>query len=197
MLTAPRVYFAMANDKLFFKKLAEVHPRFGTPAAAVLALGVWSCVLALAGGFAKLADGVIFIGWIFYGLGAAAIFPIRRANKGKHIPYRVPGYPVTPLLFVLAALALVGNAIYAAVKDPHAVHLPAGRVGVACCSACRLSFSGAANKRDNPQSNQSNDSGSISTSTAVCGISFASQNESAPLKSFVNTDRFVDFSKNW
>ncbi|HEY1471517.1 MAG TPA: APC family permease [Candidatus Acidoferrum sp.] len=119
MLTAPRVYFAMANDKLFFKQFAEVHPRFGTPAAAVLALGVWSCVLALAGGFAKLADSAIFIGWIFYGLGAAAIFPIRRASHGKQIPYHVPGYPVTPLLFVLAALALVGNAIYAAVKDPH------------------------------------------------------------------------------
>jgi basic amino acid/polyamine antiporter, APA family len=119
MLTAPRVYFAMANDGLFFKQLAVVHPRFGTPAAAVLALGVWSCVLALVGGFAKLAGSAIFIGWIFYGLGAAAIFPIRLAKKGVPIPYRVPGFPVTPLLFVLAAMALVGNAIYAAVKDPH------------------------------------------------------------------------------
>jgi APA family basic amino acid/polyamine antiporter len=118
ILTAPRVFFAMANDKLFFKKLAEVHPRFGTPAAAVLALGVWSCVLASASGFAKLANGAIFIGWIFYGLGAASIFPVRRANQGRPIPYRVPGYPVTPFLFVLAALSLVGNAIYAAVADP-------------------------------------------------------------------------------
>jgi APA family basic amino acid/polyamine antiporter len=119
MLTAPRVFFAMANDNLFFKKLAEVDPRFGTPAAAVLALGVWSCALASAAGFAKLASGAIFIGWIFYGLGAASIFPIRRANTGKPIAYRVPGYPLTPLLFVLAALAIVGNAIYAAIKDPH------------------------------------------------------------------------------
>jgi APA family basic amino acid/polyamine antiporter len=119
MLTAPRVFFAMANDNLFFKKLAEVDPRFGTPAAAILALGAWSCVLASAAGFAKLAGGAIFIGWIFYGLGAASIFPIRRAIGGKPIPYRVPGYPFTPLLFVLAALAIVGNAIYAAVKDPH------------------------------------------------------------------------------
>jgi APA family basic amino acid/polyamine antiporter len=118
ILTAPRVFFAMANDKLFFRKLSEVHPRFGTPAAAVLALGVWSCVLASVGGFAKLANGAIFIGWIFYGLGAASIFPIRRTNKGRVIPYRVPGYPFTPLLFVLAALSLVGNAIYAAVADP-------------------------------------------------------------------------------
>jgi APA family basic amino acid/polyamine antiporter len=119
LLTAPRVFFAMANDNLFFKKLAEVHPRFGTPAAAVLILGAWSCVLSLAGEFAKLANGAIFIGWIFYGLAAAAIFPIRRINRGKEIPYRVPGYPFTPLIFVLAAASIVGNAIIAAMRDPH------------------------------------------------------------------------------
>jgi len=119
MLTAPRVFFAMSNDDLFFKKLAEVHPRYGTPAAAVLALGIWSAVLAIVGEFAKLTNGAIFIGWIFYGLGAAAIFPIRRASKAKALPYRVPSYPFTPLIFVLAAAAIVGNAIYAAVVDPH------------------------------------------------------------------------------
>jgi APA family basic amino acid/polyamine antiporter len=119
MLTAPRVFFAMANDHLFFKKLAEVHPRFGTPAAAILVLGVWSCILALVGGFAILTTGAIFIGWIFYALGAAAIFPIRRANRGQPVPYRIPFYPFTPLIFVLAAAAIVGNAIYAAFIDPH------------------------------------------------------------------------------
>jgi basic amino acid/polyamine antiporter, APA family len=118
MLTAPRVFFAMAKDKLFFKKLAEVHPRFGTPAYAVLALGIWSCVLASAAGFAKLASGAIFIGWIFYGLGAASIFPIRRANPERYLPYRVPGYPFTPFIFVLAAAAIVGNAVYAAFRNP-------------------------------------------------------------------------------
>jgi APA family basic amino acid/polyamine antiporter len=118
ILTAPRVFYAMANDNLFFKKLADVHPRFLTPAAAIVALGVWSAVLACAGKFAELIGGVIFIGWIFYGLGAAAIFPLRRAAKGAAIPYRVPGYPWTPLLFVLAAAAIVGNAIAAAVTDP-------------------------------------------------------------------------------
>ncbi len=118
MLTAPRVFYAMAKDELFFKKLAHVHPRFGTPAVAVLALGAWSCILASVGEFAKLANGAIFIGWIFYGLGAAAIFPIRRATKGREVPYRVPGYPFTPLLFVGAALAIVGNAIFAAAQNP-------------------------------------------------------------------------------
>jgi basic amino acid/polyamine antiporter, APA family len=118
MLTAPRVFYAMANDNLFFKKLAEVHPHFRTPAAAVIALGVWSAILACAGKFAELIGGVIFIGWIFYGLGAAAIFPVRRASQGKPIPYRVPGYPFTPFLFVLAAAAIVANAIYLAFRDP-------------------------------------------------------------------------------
>jgi APA family basic amino acid/polyamine antiporter len=111
-------FSAMANDNLFFKKLAEVHPRFQTPAAAIVALGTWSAVLACAGKFADLIGGVIFIGWIFYGLGAAAIFPLRRAGKSVAIPYRVPGYPWTPLLFVLAAAAIVGNAIFVAIHKP-------------------------------------------------------------------------------
>jgi basic amino acid/polyamine antiporter, APA family len=118
ILTAPRVFYAMANDNLFFKSLAEVHPRFRTPAAAIIALGIWSAVLACAGKFAELIGGVIFIGWIFYGLGAAAIFPLRRASKGQPIPYRVPGYPFTPFIFVLVAAAIVGNAIYLAFRDP-------------------------------------------------------------------------------
>jgi basic amino acid/polyamine antiporter, APA family len=118
MLTAPRVFYAMSNDNLFFKKLAEVHPRFRTPAAAVIALGVWSAVLACAGKFAELIGGVVFVGWIFYGLGAAAIFPLRHKSQGQPIPYRVPGYPFTPFVFVLAAAAIVGNAIYLAFRDP-------------------------------------------------------------------------------
>ncbi len=121
ILTAPRVFYAMANDRLFFRKLAEVHPRFKTPAAAIVGLGVWSAVLVCAGelgSFSALIGGVIFIGWIFYGLAAAAIFPFRRALAGRPIPYRVPGYPWTPMLFVLAAAAIVGNAVYLAFRDP-------------------------------------------------------------------------------
>jgi len=118
VLTAPRVFYAMATDNLFFKSLAEVHPRFRTPAAAIIALGLWSAILACAGKFAELIGGVIFIGWIFYGLGAAAIFPLRRASQGKPVPYRVPGYPFTPFIFVLAAAAIVANAIYLAFRDP-------------------------------------------------------------------------------
>ena len=117
VLTAPRVFYAMAKDNLFFKSLAAVHPRFHTPAYAVVALCVWSVVLVYAGRFSELIEGVVFIGWIFYGLGAAAIFPLRAALHGKELPYRVPGYPWTPVLFLLAAAAVVGNAIFLATQD--------------------------------------------------------------------------------
>lgn len=118
ILTAPRVFYAMAKDNLFFKKLAEVHPRFHTPAASVISLGLLAAILTQAGKFSELVEGVIFVGWIFYGLAGAAIFPLRRKLAGRELPYRVPGYPWTPILFVLSAIAIVGNAIYRATIDP-------------------------------------------------------------------------------
>jgi APA family basic amino acid/polyamine antiporter len=118
VLTAPRVFYAMAKDNLFFKTLAEVHPRFHTPAAAIIALCAWSAVLTFAGKFSELIDGVVFVGWVFYGLSGAAIFPLRRRGNTRKLPYRVPGYPWTPMVFLLAAGAVVGNAIFLATKDP-------------------------------------------------------------------------------
>ena len=118
VLTAPRVFYAMAKDNLFFKTLAQVHPRFHTPAAAIIVLCAWSAVLTFAGKFSELIDGVVFIGWIFYGVSGAAIFPLRRRGGGKEQPYRVPGYPWTPIVFLIGAVAVVGNAIYLATKDP-------------------------------------------------------------------------------
>ena len=124
VLTAPRVFYAMAKDNLFFKTLAEVHPRFHTPAAAIIVLCVWSTALTFAGKFSELIEGVVFIGWIFYGLSGAAIFPLRaklrrEGRPEKALPYRVPGYPWTPILFLIAAAAVVGNAIFLATKDPN------------------------------------------------------------------------------
>ncbi len=110
-LTAPRVFYAMAGDGLFFRRLAEVHPRFRTPAYAVLAGGAWSAVLACSGTFQQLFTYVIFSGWIFYALAAASIFVYRRRVPKAACPYRVPGYPWTPALFILAAGALVANTI--------------------------------------------------------------------------------------
>jgi APA family basic amino acid/polyamine antiporter len=112
-LTSPRVFFAMARDRVFFSKLAEVHPRFGTPATAVIAMNAISVVLAATGTFEQLLTYVVFTGWIFYGLGAASIFVYRRKLPQAPRPFRVPGYPLTPLLFVIAAGAIVGNTFYA------------------------------------------------------------------------------------
>lgn len=111
VLTAPRVYYAMAKDGLFFKRLSEVHARFGTPALAIAAASFWAAVLAATGTFEQLLTYVIFIGWIFYALAAACVFVYRRRLPDAVRPYRVPGYPFTPLLFIIAAAALVANTI--------------------------------------------------------------------------------------
>jgi APA family basic amino acid/polyamine antiporter len=117
VLTCPRVYYAMANDGLFFRKLAEVHPRFGTPAFAIMAGSLWAAMLALAGTFTELLTYVIFCGWIFYGLSAATIFVYRKRIPDAERPYKVPGYPWTPLLFILAALVLVANTLFNNLRD--------------------------------------------------------------------------------
>jgi basic amino acid/polyamine antiporter, APA family len=117
VLTAPRVFYAMSKDGLFFPALAEVHPRFRTPAIAIVALGIWSAFLACLGRFQELINYAMFVAWIFYGLAAAAIFPYRRRHPELQRPYRVPGYPWTPLLFVLTAALLVGNAVFSAGKN--------------------------------------------------------------------------------
>ena len=110
-LTAPRVFYAMASDGLFFRKLADVHPRFHTPATAIIALGIWAAVLSCFGQFQQLIGYTIFVAWIFYGLGAASIFIYRTKYADLPRPYRVPGYPWTPLIFTLAAAALVVNVV--------------------------------------------------------------------------------------
>ena len=111
LLTAPRLYYAMARDGVFFQRLASIHPRFGTPAFAIAAVACWAALLAATGTFVQLLTYVVFAGWIFYALGALSIFVFRRRDPAAVRPYRVPGYPVTPALFVAAAGLLVLNTI--------------------------------------------------------------------------------------
>jgi APA family basic amino acid/polyamine antiporter len=111
-LTAPRMYYAMARDGVFFQKLGEVHPKFGTPAFAIVAGSVWAAVLAATGTFEQLLTYVVFSGWIFYGLGALSIFAFRRREPDAPRPFRVPGYPITPILFVAASAAIVLNTLF-------------------------------------------------------------------------------------
>jgi APA family basic amino acid/polyamine antiporter len=107
----------MAADGLFFKRLAEVHPRFGTPAISIAACTIWSAILALSGTFEQLFTYVVFIGWIFYGLSAFTLFIYRTRQPDLARPYRVPGYPLTPVLFIVAVAALVANNIVAQPVD--------------------------------------------------------------------------------
>jgi basic amino acid/polyamine antiporter, APA family len=111
ILNAPRVCYAMAKDGLFFSSLSRIHPRFQTPALAVCAAGLWSMVLAASGTYEQLLTYVVFIGWIFYALAAASVFVYRKRSPDAARPYRVPGYPFTPIIFIAAAMALVANTI--------------------------------------------------------------------------------------
>jgi APA family basic amino acid/polyamine antiporter len=101
----------MARDGLFFRKLAEVHPRFGTPAFAILAGAAWAMVLAASGTFEQLLTYVVFAGWAFYALAAASVFVYRRRRPDAPRPFRVPGYPVTPIVFIAVSLAIVANTL--------------------------------------------------------------------------------------
>jgi APA family basic amino acid/polyamine antiporter len=109
MLTAPRMYFAMARDGVCFETLGIVSPRFGTPAFAITAVALWSAVLAVSGTFEQLLTYVVFTGWIFYALGALSVFVYRRRAPGARRSFSVPGYPFTPALFVASAAGLVVN----------------------------------------------------------------------------------------
>jgi basic amino acid/polyamine antiporter, APA family len=110
LLTAPRVFFAMAEDGLFFRPVAAVHPRFGTPYVSILLATSLGILFVLLRTFEQLAD--IFVTAIvpFYALAVASIFVLRR-RVGYAPPFRTPGYPVVPALFILATLFLLGNAI--------------------------------------------------------------------------------------
>jgi basic amino acid/polyamine antiporter, APA family len=111
VLGGPRVYFAMARDGVFFASVGRVHPRFETPALAILIQGVWSIVLAASGSYRQLYTYVIFSGWIFYASATLAVLVLRRRRPELNRPYRVWAYPVLPAAFSVAALAIVGNAL--------------------------------------------------------------------------------------
>ena len=112
-LTGPRIYFAMARDGVFFRSLAQVHPRFATPARAIAASAGWAALLAVTGSFEQLFTYVVFASWLFAALAAASVFVLRRRRPDAPRPFRVPGYPVTPALFILVAAGVVANTVVA------------------------------------------------------------------------------------
>jgi APA family basic amino acid/polyamine antiporter len=108
-MTSPRVYFAQAHSGLFFQKFAEVHPRFRTPSFAILAQGGWALVLLLSGSYETLMDYAMFAFWFFYGLMVLGVMLLRRSQPDLPRPYKMWGYPVTPLLFLAVTICFLVN----------------------------------------------------------------------------------------
>ena len=112
MMTGPRIFFAMADRGLFFQSIARVSPRFNSPSVAIwLATGL-GVVYVLLNDFQQLADKFILGIWPFYALAVGAVFALRRARPDLPRPYRTWGYPVVPLLFLLASVGMVVNALW-------------------------------------------------------------------------------------
>ncbi|HEX3343350.1 MAG TPA: amino acid permease [Polyangiaceae bacterium] len=111
-LTTPRVYWAMAERGLFFRGVADLHPRWRTPVRAILLQTAWAAVLVLAWGtFESLVSYVLFVDWLFFGLTGAAVFVLRRRG-GAPAGYRVPGYPVVPLAFLGMSLWFLASTLW-------------------------------------------------------------------------------------
>jgi basic amino acid/polyamine antiporter, APA family len=111
MMTGPRIFFAMADDGLFFKKIASVHPRFKTPYIAISLAAALAIVFVMVRTFEQLTDAFVLAIWPFYAAGAAAVYTLRRKRPDLPRAYRTWGYPVTPMLFILAVILLIGNAL--------------------------------------------------------------------------------------
>jgi len=109
IMTGARIPYAMARDGVFFRFAERVHPSFHTPSGSLIFLGAVATVLALTGTFEELYALFVFAVWIFFGLTAIAVLRLRRAEPELARPYRAWGYPWTPVIFLIAALALTVN----------------------------------------------------------------------------------------
>jgi APA family basic amino acid/polyamine antiporter len=119
VLTGARVPYAMARDGLFPRSLSRVSPRTHVPTGALIVQAVWACILVVAfsSSFDTLTDYAIFGLWIFYGLVTAAVFILRRKLPEADRPYRAWGYPVVPVLFLLATALILGTTLVGAGAD--------------------------------------------------------------------------------
>ena len=110
-LTAPRIYYAMAEDGVFFKKAAYVHPKFRTPMYSIIFQSMWAIILVLSGNFLQLITYVAFTDWIFFALTAATVIIFRRKYPSAERSYRTWGYPLTPVFFILVSTWFVVNTL--------------------------------------------------------------------------------------
>jgi APA family basic amino acid/polyamine antiporter len=112
MLTAPRVYFAMAEDGLFFRRVAEVSERTRVPVVAIILQGVAASVIALSGTYGQILSYVVSVDFIFFGLTGAALFVFRRRSPDQRVAFNTPGHPFTTALFVIACFVVVAATVY-------------------------------------------------------------------------------------
>jgi APA family basic amino acid/polyamine antiporter len=118
MLTAPRVYYAMARDGLFFQSVGKVFGRSGAPVVAIALQGLAAIAIACSGTYGEILNFEVTVDFIFFGMTAAALFILRRRSTGaKSVTYRVPGHPFTTILFVLSCAGIVISAIIASPRN--------------------------------------------------------------------------------
>jgi basic amino acid/polyamine antiporter, APA family len=117
ILAAPRVYYAMARDGLFFRWCARIHPRFHTPHVALLVQGAWATALVAAGTYEQLFTYAIFAAFVFYALTALAVVVLRRTMPDAPRPYRVFACPYVPLIFVLGSAWFLANTLVEAPRE--------------------------------------------------------------------------------
>jgi APA family basic amino acid/polyamine antiporter len=111
LLYSSRIYLPMAEDGLFFRSLARVDPRHRTPVASLWAQTAWSLLLTVSGSYSQLYTYAVFAGLVFHGMIGASVFVFRYRLPDHPRPYRTWGYPVVPILFILACLLLIGNTL--------------------------------------------------------------------------------------
>jgi basic amino acid/polyamine antiporter, APA family len=115
ILVSPRVYQTMAKDGLFFPSLGRLHPRYRTPTAAIVFQAIWAVILTLTGRYGDLLDYVVFGDWIFFAATASTLFVFRarerRGEEKSELRFRMRGYPIGPLVFMLAALYVVVGSV--------------------------------------------------------------------------------------
>jgi amino acid transporter len=127
MMTAPRIFFALAEDGLFPKSVARVDPRTGAPTGAIALAALLGAVFVLVRTFAALADQFVIGIWPFYAMGVAAVFVLRRRRPDLERPYRTWGYPIVPALFLLGSVFLLGNYL---VSQPLTFGIDVGLIAV-------------------------------------------------------------------
>ena len=110
-LSVPRIYYAMAEDGVFFKKTAYVHPKYHTPTFSIIFQSGWVILLILSGNFLQLITYTVFADWVFFALTAGSVLIFRKKFPGLERPYRTLGYPYTTLFFIIIACWFVINTL--------------------------------------------------------------------------------------